>query len=131
MTLTKEKVREIHNDIVAALTAVATKHGLDMSRQSQIRFDATTFKFTSQFGVKGTVSNAAGKTMLIDPKLINVATRYGLKDYLGREIEWDGLGTVTFVGLSSGTKAIVRADDGKQYKVVASRVKQKLGAPVW
>lgn len=125
--LSKGKIREVHEDINAALAAVAKKHGLVLSQASKVVYDATTFKFTTQFAEAG----AAGDAGIVDPKLISNANRFGLSiglphTMLGKSFEDTRLGTVTYIGMTSRDKAVVKAADGRMYRFKAHVVAQML-----
>lgn len=125
---TRSNLQVIHADIQAALEAVAKKHGLIVSARGRVTFDTTTFKFSTEFAKQG----AAGMVEGADPKLVSNATRFGylhgLKpEMLGKTFTDMLLGEVTYIGMSSREKAVVKAtNNGKQYRCPANVVSKKL-----
>lgn len=125
--LTKDRVKTIHADIQAALRQVAEKHGLTVSAQSKVTFGSTTFKFSTEFGLK----DANGAGIEVDPKLARNAERFGGWQglgaaSLGKTFTDTRLGVVTYVGMTSRDKAIVKASDGRMYRYEASVVAKHL-----
>ena len=122
--LNKDKARQIHEDINAALKAVADKHGLNVGGGS-LRYTTTDFKFATTFALKGQTGEVE-----VDPKLVMNHKRFafyvGLGDKLGKTFNDTRLGEVTYVGMTSRDKAICRAKDGKMYKFAAEVVARNI-----
>ncbi len=121
--LTADKVKTIHTDLTKALQEVAKKHGLVLS-PTHIRYNASTFKLTAEFGDKA----ATGGT---DPKLLNNMKRHGWKFGLsvtdiGSTFDHPQLGKTTLNGMSGTQKAAITGG-GKQYVMRASDVARYLG----
>ena len=122
--LTKEKIKAVHDDIRDALEKVAKKHGLTVSDSTKIRYNDTTFRLTAEFGdAKGTAG--------ADPRLFNNAQKHAWKvgldsSKLGTKLEWTGLGTVTWVGMTGPAKAVIKTEAGKQFVVRAEALARVL-----
>lgn len=126
MSLNPAKIKNIHEDIKAALKLVAEKHGLSLSEASRISYSANSFKFTAEFGETLTVGDAT-----VDPKFARNAERFGTfqglgRTVIGRSFQHPSLGEVTYVGMTSRNKAVVSTPVGKMYRLDAQRVADAL-----
>lgn len=120
----KSEIKQIHNDLEAALQSVMEKHNLSGS-DSRITYGETGFKFAMQFGFKDVIGEDA------DPKYLQGLQRYGRLYELsvadiGQEFT---LGDTAYVlkGMISKVNAIVeRVSDKKLWKMTASVVSRQL-----
>ncbi len=121
MALTKEKIQEVHDAIREALTAVAIEHGLTLSNNTHIRYNANTFKLTAEFGDEV-------QTNGVDPKFFANAQKHAWKtglntQLLGEFVDFPGLGKAKWIGMSGPVKAVVEKD-GKNYTIRADQLKR-------
>lgn len=120
MAITKDSIKQIHDELDAALKAIAEKHGLDMSK-SKIVYGAEHFRMNLEFHTKAATAKVAADAGLdaaaIDPADIDKFKRhcwkFGLaaKD-LGNTAVIQGK-EYRLVGMSGYTKLVVqRVSDG-------------------
>jgi hypothetical protein len=119
--LDKIKVQAVHQDIREALEVVAKKYGLVLSERTNIKYTATTFKFTAEFGDET-------ETGSVDPKFYANARKYAWRadldiEQLGKEIDIPMFGKATWIGMTGPSKIVVTAaKDGKNYTIRADQL---------
>jgi len=104
MALTAQRISQIHNEMAAALDAIAEKHGLKRA-PSRVVYDNSYFKFTCQFGDKEEIGT-------IDPKFVRTLDRNGFmygftREMIDTEIKVKEK-TYAFVGMIGTNKVVLR-----------------------
>ena len=108
-------VKAMNKELGELLDAFAAKHKLSKGAQRIVYArDGSTMKFTVEFGDKAAVGD-------VNPKFYKNTARFGYRfgldvKQIGSEVTVGRLGKVKFVGMSSGTFAVVEAADKRLFK---------------
>ena len=118
MALDKSSVKQIHDDLRAAIDAVVLKHNLTVGA-THITYSTAGFKFTGEYGCKDVMGDS-------DPILYRELVKHGWKfglsiDDLGREISSQGR-TFKIEGMKGAWVIGKNVIDQKMYKFKANTV---------
>lgn len=114
-TINELTVKAMNKELFKLLDAFAAKHGLKKGAQRIVYArDGSTMKFTVEFGDKAATGD-------VNPKFFKNTARFGYRfgldtKQIGSEVSVSRLGKVKFVGMSSGTFAVVETADKRLFK---------------